>query len=80
MKLEDIAMPETVENEVKDTFYNIRLLLNNGRYQISSYSVAPTASDGGQTGEIRLVREGSTGGLYIHDGTDWWYTSLTRVT
>ena len=71
-KLEDIPMPKSVANEVKDMFYGIRLLLNNGRYQSTVYTTAPTTSTTGQSGEMRLVVEGTSYNIYWSDGTTWY--------
>ena len=82
MKFSDIPLPDSVENELKDALYELRLILNNGKYQLAKYAVAPTASTSGQEGEVRWVIEGVDARLYIHDGTSWWkspytYTKIT---
>lgn len=80
-KLPDIPMPASVANETKDMFYWIRLYWNNGRYQSTKYTVAPTASVSGQTGEMRLVVEGNDVRLYVHDGTNWYKSAaMTKIT
>lgn len=81
MKLSDIAMRRNVPNEVKDMFDNLRALLNNGRYQTTIYTVAPTASDLGEEGETRYVLASGIMYQYIYDGSNWHYsTALTKVT
>lgn len=80
-KLPDIVLPKSVENEVQDYFYYIRLYWNNGKYQFSKYTTAPSTTTTGQTGECRLVQEGTDVRLYVHDGTDWWKSAnkMTKI-
>ena len=82
LKLTDTPYPNTVENEIRDSFYELRLLLNNGRYQMTVYTVAPSASTDGQAGESRFVIEGADARIYMHDGTNWWKSpyAWTQIT
>lgn len=79
-KLPDIELPTTVDNETKDMLYYIRLYWNNGRYDLTKYSVSPSTDTAGNEGEMRFVREGNNGYLFVYDNTDWWYGTLTKLT
>ncbi len=74
MKLQEydlVGMPV----ELQDMLDEVRMILNQGLYQLPTSTADKSSSDDGQNGEVWLVAYGASVRLEVYYGGTWYYFS-----
>ena len=76
MRLPAYEFPRNVSNEVQEAIEDIRMLINNGKYQLRIVTAEPTYE--GEEGELVIYNAGASKYLFSYIDGNWWYVQLTQ--
>ena len=78
-KVDDIIIPRNIAPQVRDMLEQMTGILNEGGYEIRTYSNAPTAGSAGFNGEERNVITGAVLTVYRYVSGNWYKSDATAL-